>query len=59
MKLDFVQAEMWLDIAAAHADSRYRDYWARMRDAVATKLTHDELTQARALAVAFVPIRTP
>jgi len=56
---DFVQAETWLDIAAAHASRRDRDYWAGMRDAVASKITGDELAQARARALAFTPHKVP
>jgi len=56
VRRDFVDAEMWLDVAAAHANGHDRDYWVRMRDAVASKLTIDELTEARARALAFSPI---
>jgi TPR repeat protein len=59
VKRDFVQAETWLDLATAHASRQDRDYWARIRDAVASKLTGDELAQARARALAFAPTRVP
>jgi hypothetical protein len=50
---DFVQAYAWLAIAAAHADSGHREYWARMRDSVASKLSYQELAQGQAQALAF------
>ena len=53
VKQDFVEAEFWLDLAAAKATPRDRDYWINMRDAVAGKLTRDELTRARARALAW------
>lgn len=56
---DFVEAEMWLDLATAHASPRDRDFWMRMRDAVASKLSLDDLARARALALAFKPTRDP
>jgi len=59
VKRDFVDAAMWLDLAAAHANSRDRDYWSRMRDAVESKLTRDELAQAQARALAFKPRKDP
>jgi TPR repeat protein len=59
VRRDFVNAEIWLDLAAAHASSQDRDYWSRMRDAVASKLTGEELAQAQARALAFIPFRDP
>jgi uncharacterized protein len=52
---DFVQSYLWFDLAAAHATPRTRDYWSRMRDAVANKLTYQELAEAQAKALAFSP----
>ena len=46
VKRDFVQAEIWLNLAAAHAEPGQRDYWAGMRDAVASKLSLDERAEA-------------
>ncbi len=58
---DWVQAEVWLNLAASQASAKERDYWARMRDAVAQKLTLDQLAEAqrRALAWALVAARGP
>ncbi len=52
---DFVQAYVWLELATAHADPRRRDHWAQMRDAVASKLSYQELAEAQAQALAFAP----
>jgi hypothetical protein len=57
VKQDFIEAEFWFDLAAANAAPEHRDYWINMRDAVAGKLTRDELTQARARARAWTGAR--
>ena len=44
---DWVQAEVWLNLAASQANGGQRDYWARIRDAVAQKLTLDQLAEAQ------------
>jgi hypothetical protein len=44
---DWVQAEVWLNLAASHASRAQQDYWARTRDAVAQKLTLDQLAEAQ------------
>ena len=44
---DWVQAEVWLNLAASHAIRAQEDYWARTRDAVAQKLTLDQLAEAQ------------
>ncbi|MGA2495391.1 MAG: tetratricopeptide repeat protein [Roseiarcus sp.] len=56
---DFVTAEVWLILAAAKAPAQRREYWARIRDAVAGKLSLAELRQAQAYAVAWRPIADP
>jgi uncharacterized protein len=53
---DWVQAEVWLNLAASHASAKQWDYWARVRDAVAQKLTLDQLAEAQRRAVAWAPI---
>jgi TPR repeat protein len=57
VKQDFVEAEVLLDLAAAHADPKQRDYWTRIRDAVAGKLTRDELAEAQKRALEWRPIQ--
>lgn len=56
---DSVTAEVWLIIAAANAPAQRREYWMRIRDAVAGKLSLAELRQAQASAVAWRPIADP
>lgn len=54
--MDWVQAEVWLNLAASRASEAQRDYWSRMRDAVAQKLTLDQLAEAQLRAYAWAPI---
>ena len=54
---DYIKAHMWLDLAAAHAPPKSRDFCARLRDAVATKMTRGQLGVARQLALRWVPVR--
>jgi uncharacterized protein len=53
---DWVEAEVWLNLAAAHAGGKRQDYFARLRDAVAQKLTLDQLAEAQRRASAWTPI---
>ena len=53
---DWVQAEVWLSLAAAQAPEAERDYWTRVRDAVALKLTLDQLAEAQRRAFEWAPI---
>jgi uncharacterized protein len=48
---DFVQAYKWLNLAVARAPERERQYWARIRDAVGSKLSMAELSRAQELAL--------
>jgi len=57
VKQDFVEAEILLDLATAHAEPRVRDYWTRIRNAVAGKLSQDELAYAQKAAVEWRPIQ--
>jgi len=52
---DFVLAHAWLNLAAAHATPGRRDLWARIRDAVASKMTLAQLAEARRLAFEWRP----
>ncbi len=54
---DYIKAHMWLDLAAAHAPPKSRDFCVRLRDAVATKMTRGEIGVARQLALQWVPVR--
>jgi TPR repeat protein len=53
---DWVQAEVWLNLAASQASAKERGYWARIRDAVAEKLTLDQLAEARQRAFDWAPV---
>jgi TPR repeat protein len=48
---DYVLAYKWLNLAVAGANGRTRQDWARIRDAVANKLSLAERTTAQALAL--------
>jgi len=56
---DTVLAHKWLNLAAAHAPSRYREQYLRVRDAVASKMTPDQIYFAQQLAVQWVPKPLP
>ena len=53
---DWVEAEVWLDLAAAHAGAKQQDYFGRVRDAVAQKLTLNQVAEAQRRASAWAPI---
>jgi uncharacterized protein len=53
---DWVQAEVWLNLAASRASESERDYWRRVRDAVAQKLTLNQLAEAQQRAYDWTPI---
>jgi TPR repeat protein len=53
---DWVQAEVWLNLAASKASAKQRDYWTRIRDSVAQKLTLDQLAEAQNRAFAWSPV---
>jgi TPR repeat protein len=57
VKADVVQAHKWLNLAAAHAPLPNRENYLRMRDAVGSKMTKNQLDIAQKLAVDFVPGR--
>ena len=41
----------WLDLAAAKASNRERDYYRKLRDAVASKMTSDQIVAGQRLAL--------
>jgi TPR repeat protein len=47
----------WLDIAAAHATKRDRDYFLRLRNAVASKMTSVQIVEGQRLALIWAPGR--
>ena len=48
---DFILAYKWLDLAAAKASRRERDFYLRLRDAVASKLSLAQVTEGQRLAL--------
>jgi TPR repeat protein len=54
---DFVQAYMWLNLATAQATPHDREYWTRIRDAVASKLSLVERTAGQRLAAEWYMAR--
>ena len=56
---DYVLAYKWLNIATARATPRERDYWVKIRDAVATKLTLVQRTAGQDLASDWFYTRRP
>jgi TPR repeat protein len=50
---DTTAAQKWLILAAANTTGRQHDYYARIRDAVASKMTVQEIAKAQALAYAW------
>lgn len=53
---DWVQAEVWLNLAASQASREQQDYWTRVRDAVARKLTLNQLAESQQRASEWAPI---
>jgi TPR repeat protein len=47
----------WLDLAAAHAPKRERDYYLRLRNAVASKMSSDQIIEGQRLALIWAPGR--
>jgi len=54
---DFVIAYKWLNLAAARAPRRERDYYARLRNAVASKMSPDQIVVGQRLALLWAPGR--
>jgi len=54
---DAILAHKWLILAATKAKGRQREYYARVRDAVAFKLAPEQIAKAQDLAVEWKPVR--
>ena len=54
---NFVIAYKWLILAAAHASGHERDVYLRLRDAVASKMSSDEIVAGQRLALNWKPER--
>ena len=47
VRVDFIEAYKWLNLAASRVRISDRGYYARMRNAVASKLTYSELAEGQ------------
>jgi TPR repeat protein len=54
---DIILSYKWLDLAAAHASRRERDYYLRLRNAVASKMSAAQVIEGQRLALSWVPQR--
>jgi TPR repeat protein len=52
---DFIFAYKWLNLAAAHTIGPERDTYARLRNAVASKMSKDEIAEGQWLALHWIP----
>jgi hypothetical protein len=52
---DFILAYKWLNLAAARASKRERDYFLRLRNAVASKMSPDQIVEGQRLALLWAP----
>ncbi len=50
---NFVLAYKWLNLAAARAPKRDRSYYLRLRNAVASKMSSDQIAEGQRLAMLF------
>jgi TPR repeat protein len=48
---DFILAYKWLDLATARASPRERDFYRRLRDAVAQKMSLEQVVEGQRLAL--------
>jgi uncharacterized protein len=57
---NFVLAYKWLDLAAARTRGHEREAYARFRDAVASKMSTNEIVEGQRLALNWTPtVRVP
>jgi TPR repeat protein len=52
---DFILAYKWLNLAASRAPKRDRDYYLRLRNAVASKLSPEQILAGQRLALLWAP----
>lgn len=57
VRRDYVLSEMWLDLSASQAGGDSRDFVVRMRDAIASKMTPEQLATSQRLARAWAKSR--
>jgi uncharacterized protein len=54
---DFVLSYKWLNLAAARAPRRQRDFYLRLRDAVASKMSAEQVVEGQSLALTWAAAR--
>jgi TPR repeat protein len=54
---DFILSYKWLDLAAARAPRRDRDFYLRLRNAVASKMSLDQVYEGQRLALVWTSNR--
>ena len=54
VRADLILSYKWLDLAAARASGRERDFYRRLRDAVASKMTSAQIFEGQRLALIWV-----
>jgi len=54
--LDFILAYKWLNLAAARTQGHEQEAFARLRDAVASKMSKDEVAEGQRLALDWIAI---
>jgi len=52
---DFILAYKWLNLAAARASKRQRDFFLRLRNAVASKMSPNQIVVGQRLALLWAP----
>lgn len=52
---DYVLAYKWLNLAAGRASRRERDFFLRLRDAVSSKMTPDQILEGQRMALDWRP----
>jgi uncharacterized protein len=52
-----VLAYKWINLAAAHAGGKERDYYLRLRNAVASKMSAGQIVEGQRLALNWIPRR--
>ena len=55
--LDVVLAYKWMNLAAGHASRRQRDYYLRLRNAIASKMSPNQIAEGQVLAMNWAPGR--
>lgn len=55
--LDVVLAYKWMNLAAGHAGRRQRDYYLRLRNAIASKMSPNQIAEGQILAMNWAPGR--